>query len=136
MAIVINCAQDWTYDLFLEDLKKYNEDFNDTDNYTGYFIGYLKRSVKRFLDKWNRAHDGKMYVRGYGWSGDKFADEIADCAFSDFYKEAYGQRPHLPMWFYVHALGLPMQEDTARMFCANPVERATEEAIRARENLA
>lgn len=133
MAIMINCAQDWTYDLFVEDLKTYGEDYNDTDNYNGYFIGYMKRSVKRFLDKWNREHDGKLYASGYGWAGDEFADTIRDW-FSDFYKEAYGQRPHLPMWFYVHALGLPMEGDTARMFCADPIEDAIEFARELRKS--
>lgn len=134
MAIMINCARDWTYDKFVEDLKTYGEDFNDTDNYNGYFIGYMKRSVKRFLEKWNRNHGGKLYVIGYGWAGDEFADEMSDW-FSDFYKEAYGQRPHLPKWYYVHALGLPMGEDTARQFCADPVREACEEARETRRML-
>lgn len=134
MAIVINCAQDWTYDLYLEDCKKYGDDAKDSSDYNAYFIDYMKRSVERFLDKWNRAHDGKLYARGYGYAGDEFADTMLE-GFSDFYKEAYGQRPHLPIWFYVHPLGLPMQEDTARGFCANPVEDAADEARWKRQNM-
>ena len=132
MAIVINCASDWTYDLFLNDINTYGADFEDSSDYKGYFIGFMKRSVNRFLDKWNSNHKG-LYAPGYGWAGDEFANSMMD-GFSDFYKDAYGQRPHLPMWFYVHALGLPMQEDTARGFCANPVNDAASEAKYRREH--
>ena len=136
MATVYNFAQDWTFDQYIEDVKKYGADVEDTDQgYNAYFIGFVKRSVARFLDKWNRAHDGKLYARGYGYAGDAFAEGLLEW-FSDFYKEAYGQRPHLPIWFYVHPLGLPMQEDTAREFCANPVADAIEEAKFCRERLA
>ena len=131
MAIVINFAHDWTYDKYVADVKAYGVDENDADNYNAYFIGYMKRSVARFLEKWNRDHDGCLYAKGYGYAGDGFAATLQDW-FSDFYKEAYGQRPHLPMWFYVHPLGLPMQEDTVRAFCASPIEEACGEARAAR----
>ena len=134
MAIMFNCAQDWTYDLYLEDCKKYSADTEDTSQFRAYFMGYVKRSVQRFLVKWNGAHDGHLYASGYGWAGDEFASEISDWSFSDFYKEAYGQRPHLPMWYYVHPLGLPMLEDTARMFCADPIQDAADAAREARAN--
>lgn len=126
---------DWTYDEFLADVAQYGKDEDDPSNYRAYFIGYLKRSVERFLAKWNRAHDGKLYAKGYGWAGDEFADGWLD-GFSDFYKEAYGQRPHLPNWFYIHPLGLPMSEDTARRFCASPIMDAADEAKWRREYLA
>lgn len=134
MEIMINCAQDWTYDLYVRDLNAYGPEERDAqEDYNAYFIGFIKRAADRFLGEWKKQHDGKLYDHGY--VGDAFADHIREW-FSDFYKDTYRQRPHLPMWFYVHPLGLPMQEDTARTFCANPVERAAEEAIRARENLA
>ena len=134
MAIMINCAQDWTYDQYIADVAKYGADEDDSSNFNACFIGYMKRSVARFLDKWNRQHDGHLYAKGYGWAGDEFADALYECAFSDFYKEAYGQRPHLPFWFYIHPLGLPMQEDTARMFCADPIEEAIINARMVRDN--
>lgn len=133
MAIVFNCAQDWTYDLYLQDVKQYGADCEDSSNYKAYFIGYLKRSVQRFLDKWNRAHDGKLYAPGYGWAGDEFASGMD--WFSDFYKDAYGQRPHLPMWYYIHPLGLPMREDSARCFCADPEQEVVEQAWATRQRL-
>lgn len=133
MAIVINCGRDWTYDLYLEDLKVYGtEDKSNGEDYHEYFTAFLKRASVRFLDRWKSEHDGKLYDGGY--VGDAFADRIREW-FSDFYKETYNQRPHLPMWFYVHPLGLPMQDDTARMFCADPVSDAATEANHTRQSL-
>lgn len=133
MAIMINCAQDWTYDLYIQDVKAYGmEDKSNGQNYNAYFVSYLKRAADRFLNEWKKQHDGKFYDHGY--VGDAFASRIREW-FSDFYKDTYNQRPHLPMWFYVHPLGLPMQEDAARMFCAKPVESAARDALAVRENL-
>ena len=133
MAIVINCAQDWTYDLYVQDIKTYGaEDKSNGEDYNAYFIGYLKRAAARFLAKWKEQHDGKLYDLEY--VGDAFARSIREW-FSDLYKDTYRQRPHLPIWFYVHPLGLPMQEDTARLFCAKPVDLAVQDARAARERI-
>ena len=78
---------------------------------------------------------GKLYSREAGYAGDAFAAELQDWPFSDLYKDAYGQRPHLNMWYYVHALGLPMSEDVARTFCASPIEDAQRNAAYSREHL-
>lgn len=133
MAIMINCGRDWTYDLYLQDVKVYGmEDKSNGEDYNAYFVAYLKRAAARFLEEWKKQHDGKLYDHGY--VGDAFANKIREW-FSDFYKDTYRQRPHLPMWFYVHPLGLPMSEDTARLFCANPVDEAATEANHARQSL-
>lgn len=133
MAIMIDFTQDWTYDLYLEDTKVYGaEDKSNGEDYNAYFIGYVKRAADRFLAKWKEQHDGKLYDRE--WVGDAFAKSIREW-FSDFYKDTYRQRPHLPMWFYVHPLGLPMQEDTIRGFCAHPIEDAATEARHTRVSM-
>lgn len=135
MAIMINCGRDWTYDLYLQDVKVYGmEDKSNGEDYNAYFVAYIKRAADRFLAKWKEQHDGKLYDCIYGWVGDAFARSITDW-FSDFYKDTYRQRPHLPMWFYVQPLGLPMSEDTARMFCANPVDEAAIEANHTRQSM-
>ena len=122
---------DWTYDLYLEDLKKYGDNEGDSaDNYNDYFISHIKSAAAKFLDDWKKQHNGKLY--DHGWAGDEFARGMMGW-FSDFYKDTYGQRPHLPTWYYVHPLGLPMSEDTARLFCANPIEDAATAAKEARE---
>lgn len=124
-------ATDWTFDLFVEDCNKYTVEDADSDDYRAYFIGRMKLGVENFKKEiWDDEH---LYVRGKGYIGDAFAERLLDGWFSDFYKDAYGQRPHLPIWFYVHQLGLPMQEDTARLFCASPVENAVSNAQRVRK---
>ena len=124
---------DWTYDQYLEDVKLYGiNDKSSSEDYNAYFISDLKKVANRFLEKWKKEHGGKLYDHGY--VGDAFAETLTDWV-SDFYKETYGQRPHLPDWFYVHPLGLPMSEDTARLFCADPIENAATEARHTRLSL-
>ena len=123
---------DWTYDMFLEDAKAYKATpikgvYPRRDaTYREYFMVTLKGYVRDFKAKWLESHTG-MYDRYDGWIGDAFAQELNDW-FSDFYKDAYNQRPHLDAWYYVHALGLPMNSDTARMFCADPIGDACRRA--------
>ena len=107
MAMMINCATDWTYDLFCNDLKN---DAND-------FVRWLKKRAAEFSERWIAAHDGKKYDPIDGYVGDAFADEIMSDCFSDWYKDEYNQRPHLDRWFYVHPLGLPMSKDVTMTFC-------------------
>ena len=94
---------------------------------------WFKNRARDYMEKWNLSHAG-FYDSVDGWIGDRFAEDLDNMLFSDFYKDTYNQRPHLPRWFYVHALGLPMSEDLARTFCAYPVEEAIEEAKSYREN--
>ena len=48
MAIMINCGRDWTYDLYLEDIKAYGEgDAHHGDDYREYFAGYVKRAAEK-----------------------------------------------------------------------------------------
>lgn len=137
MAIMFNCATDWTYDLFLEDCKEYTCTatkgvYRHTGSDRGDFMVWLKNKVRDFKVEWSKTceHDYDNY---YGWIGDAFARKLDDMCFSDFYKDTYGQRPHLARWFYVHTLGLPMDEDIGRTFCAHPIEEAVESAKRVRE---
>lgn len=132
-------ANDWTFDLFMEDCSLYKatpikgvhcrRDASDREK----FMVWFKNRARDYLEKWNKSHDG-LYDRYDGYIGDRFAEDLDKMLFSDFYKETYNQRPHLPRWFYVHALGLPMSEDIARTFCAYPVQEAIEEAKSYREN--
>ena len=129
-------ATDWTYDLFMEDASLYKATprkgihCRKNASYRECFMRWFKNRARDFETEWNAAH-AYRYDRTDGWIGDTFAKTLDDC-FSDFYKDAYGQRPHLPAWFYVQAVGLPMSEDTARTFCASPVNDAIESAKQAR----
>lgn len=89
---------------------------------------FIKGTVRDFCRDWG----DHQYDDIRGWIGDAYAREL-DQWFSDFYKDAYGQRPHLPVWYYVHILGLPMREDVSRLFCANPIENAIRDAKLTRE---
>ena len=123
---------DWTYDRYLEAVKMYGiEDKSNGEDYTQYFISFIKRAASKFLENWKKEHNDKLYDHGY--VGDAFAATLMDW-FSDFYKDTFNQRPHLPIWFYINPLGLPMMEDTARSFCASPKEDAAEEAKFRREH--
>ena len=140
MAVMINCATDWTYDMFLADAKQYNatpikgvhcrKNASDREQ----FMTWFKNCARDFKAQWMKAHNNKFIADNYEYIGDAFKNYMFeyDC-FSDYYKDTYGQRPHLDMWFYIHAIGLPMHSDVARLFCAHPIENAVEDAKRNRE---
>ena len=124
---MINCAMDWTYDLFMEDVNAYGENPVDKDNDRECFIGWFKRFARRFKDEWMAEHNGNIYG-----VGDAFQDELVESGFSDYYKDAYGQRPHLPYWYYVEAIHFPQFNP---FFCSNPIKDALESAKYTRERI-
>lgn len=135
MATMINCAIDWTYDLFVEDAKLYSAKpikgvhcrSNASDRER--FMTWLKDLVRDFKQGWFEVHgEGKMYAPFAGYIGDAFGVKMMDANFSDYYKDVYGQRPHLHIWFYINQLGLPTGQDTIRMFCNDPVAEAIKNA--------
>ena len=122
---------DWTFDMFMEDARAYHETmrgvyYEDTRNYRRYFMVRFKNAARDFKEEWFKTHKYQYDSRD-GWIGDAFGKTLTDW-FSDFYKDTYNQRPHLPLWFYVQATGLPSIEDTAWTFCATPIEDAEESA--------
>lgn len=131
MAQMFNCAQDWTYDLFFEDMRAYKAGEQIADDYRKGFVEWLFKAAKKYEAQWVQEYT-YTYVSGKGYVGDGFAATLGGW-FSDYYKDAYGQRPHLPNWFYVRPCELPQEEDTARLFCADPIEDAIEMAQQARE---
>ena len=140
MAVMINCATDYTYDLFVEDMEKYTatpirgvhcrRNAGDRER----FARTMKNMVRDYKEEW-AAHSDKVYDKMYGWIGDGFIFFFFFSCFSDLYKDTYNQRPHLDMWFYVTALGLPTGQDVFRTFCSSPVEDAIEAARRNREHV-
>lgn len=140
MAIMYNCAVDWTYDLFLEDSKKYNATpikgvhCRKGADSREQFMTWFKNCARDFKAEWSQQNGDRYISENYEYIGDAFKQYMYDTCFSDFYKDTYGQRPHLDWWFYIHAIELPMRSDTARLFCAYPVENAVEDAKRVRES--
>lgn len=138
MAIMFSGRVDWSFDMFMEDVNRYegrrrgihcSSKASDREQ----FMTWLKTEANEFKAKWLKDHNGRLYDRYDGWAGDRFAMNLCKGFFSDFYKDVYCQRPHLPIWYYVHSVNLPMSEDTARTFCAYPIEEAVDEAKRNRE---
>ena len=137
--MMLMCGNDWTYDMFVEDAKKYqakpmrgiycSSRASDREK----FMTWFKGCARDFKEAWLKEHDGRMYDRYDGYIGDAFKRELPDMCFSDYYKDVYNQRPHLDRWYYIHLLDLPMSEDTARTFCAWPIKEAVNEAQRNRE---
>lgn len=141
MAHMISMAQDWTYDLFMQDAELYKATprkgvycrSNASDREQ--FMTWFKGVARDFKATWDITHDGHAYDRWSGYMGDAFIDEhICTLGFSDYYKDTYGQRPHLPWWFYLQAVEFPSEEDTARTFCADPVRDRIEDAKENRES--
>lgn len=137
MAIMIG-GTDWTYDMFMEDAERFsakpmrgvhcNSNASDREK----FMTWLKDCARAFKAEWLSQHKS-LYDSVDGWVGNAFANEMLDDIFSDFYKDTYGQRPHLSKWFYVYPIGLPHSEDTARLFCGT--NSAVEQAKIIREML-
>ena len=123
---------DWTFDYFVEDMNKYGLEDINSDDYRAYFVATVKGRINRFKEQWIAKHDGKMFDGE--WIGDAFKRWMLDW-FSDFYKDAYGQRPHLPAVYYIHVMGLPMTGDTSWFAYGNVIADAVEAAKRCRMNL-
>ena len=133
MAYMVNMAQDWSYDMFVEDSKLYfakpikGVHCSSDADIREKFMTWLKNAARDFKAEWLEQHNNHLYDNYEGYIGDAFGREVLygfGSIFSDYYKDAYGQRPHLDTWFYVKMLGLPHSEDVFRTFCARPVEDA------------
>lgn len=138
MAMMFNCATDWTFDEFMQDSKLYKATptkgvhCRRGASYNEEFMTWFKNLARDFKESWLQSHQFEYDDRD-GWIGDAFAKILGDACFSDYYKDTYGQRPHLDKWFYIQAVKLPMSQDVARTFCARPVEDAIENARRMKE---
>lgn len=132
MATMINCGRDFTFDLFTEDMKVFGEYGRKDAPLREQFVRWLKREAKEFKENWVNKYNKNLFNMHEGYIGDAFKNHLYESEFSDFYKDAYGQRPHLDLWFYVHAVGFPTSEDFARTFCASPVQDAIENAEQTR----
>lgn len=130
---------DWTYDLFIEDSTKYKatpiKGVHCRKNASNreQFMVWFKNYARDFKDEWLKANKHLYNEQSREYIGDAFAKEFGNILFSDFYKDAYGQRPHLADWFYIQAVNFPTNEDVSRKFCAMPVEDAIERAKYYRE---
>ena len=134
-------GMDWTYDMFFEDSTKYdatpmkgvypNPKASDREK----FMTWFKNLARDFRAEWHKAGLND-YDRFYGYIGDAFINSLHESIFSDYYKDVYGQRPHLDSWFYVRVLDdMPTGSDVIYTFCANPIRDAIQEAKEVREQV-
>ena len=144
MTTFISYAQDWTYDLYLEDMRKYTAlpikgvrpKASASDREV--FIRTLKMIARDFLTEWAKNWGGPHRHNGIDWPGGEFEWHLRELCFSDWYKDTYGQRPHLPAWYYIHPLGLNHGWDTVMAWDSHgsldtPLEKRAELAKEARE---
>lgn len=139
MAIMISCATDWTFDLFVEDAKTFK-----ALPIKGVHCRSNASSAERFISQlkficnsWIAENKGKCE----SWELERafeyfFENEIN---FSDMYKDAYNQRPHLDPIYYMYALGYNEYINTlAYTFCSSSMKEKiashAEEAKRIRES--
>lgn len=127
MAIMINCAHDWSFDLFVADCNSYKAlpikgvycRQGASDNEV--FISTLKR----ICNDWIRDNTECFTVRGINSSNCEYSYveycDMADALWSflcnevyisDWYKDIYNQRPHLDKDLYLWALGYHDLVDT------------------------
>lgn len=127
MAIMINCASDWSFDLFVADCNNYKAlpikgvycRQGASDNEV--FISTLKR----ICNDWIRENTERFTVRGINSSNCEYSyverQDMADALWSflcnevyisDWYKDTYNQRPHLDKDLYLWALGCHDLVDT------------------------
>ena len=139
MARMYNMAQDWTFDKFAEDAQLYKATpmkgvypRRDASNREK-FMTWFKGCVRDFKAQWMDDHEGHLY--DLEWVGDAFSRELLDMCFSDYYKDVYGQRPHLDAWYYIHLADLPQIGDVGRTFCADPIGDAVRRAAKTRQAL-
>lgn len=112
MAIMVNFATDWTFDMFLEDCKSYKalpikgvrcpKGASDRER----FIASVKLHCNEFV-KANRQAFTNEHGRLLNYElGEALMQSLdRNLYFSDYYKDVYNQRPHLDRDLYLTALG-------------------------------
>ncbi len=118
MAIMINCATDWSFDKFLADCKEYDAlpikgVRRPKASAEEAFIASVKLHIKEFIEA-NRERFstpiGTLDKRPLNEALKRFLDR--ELYFSDWYKDTYNQRPHLDVDLYLWALGFEETVDS------------------------
>ena len=118
MAIMINCATDWIFDLALADAKKATalplthgvHRHCESDGVA--LFTYLKTSARAFKEEFLARNNGHLYSDYEGYCGDAWLASGALHLVSDWYKDAYNQRPHFRKEVFAMLCGLPTGIDT------------------------
>ena len=112
MAIMVNFATDWTFDMFLEDCKSYKalpikgvrcpKGASDRER----FIASVKLHCNEFVEANKQAFTNEHGILLRYELGEALKQSLdRSLYFSDYYKDVYNQRPHLDRDLYLTALG-------------------------------
>lgn len=131
MAIMVNCAVDWTFDKFAEDMNSVKalpmrRGVRSASNLTeGQKFCQQVKTWAKFFKEDNLVY-GNTYTAGHEYIGDAFKWEL-DC-FSDWYKDIYGQRPHFPYQYISILCGLPVSGEIG--FCGGGYRELMQDHIK------
>ena len=114
MAIMINCAVDWTFDKFAEDM----------NSVKALPMRRGVRSASNLTEGQKFCQQVKTWAKFF--KGDAFKVEL-DC-FSDWYKDVYGQRPHFPYQYISILCGLPVSGEIG--FCGGGYRELMQDHIK------
>lgn len=122
---------DWTYDKFYATCQRTKAlplsrgvYMPATASYEEKFVARLKRDFADFLE------DNKDAFMPYTRLEEKFEYFAQEYCFSDMYKDAFNQRPHLEARFYCHALGYEVEHRILTLGGYNPtIEEDADDAI-------
>lgn len=110
---MINCATDWTFDKFVEDMMSVNPlpmrrgvHSPSTMSPRRKFCQYIKTEAKYFMEEYSE--NGTYVKNSYDYIGDAFAEYLDELLFSDWYKDVYNQRPHFDRAFVAMLCDLPV----------------------------
>lgn len=131
MAIMINCAVDWTFDEFVADMESVKalpmrRGVYSAKNLTERqkFCQRIKTEAKYFAQ--DNSDNGTYLKYSYDYVGDAFARELEGW-FSDWYKDVYNQRPHFDYAYVAMLCDLPVFYEHG--FCDGGKRRRMQEHI-------
>ena len=118
MAIMFNCATDWSFDLALADARKATAlpmahgVYRSVESEGEALFTYLKTSARKFAEEFKSRNDGHTYSPVEGYVGDAWINSGALDLVSDWYKDSYNQRPHFEKRVFAMLCGLSTSVDT------------------------
>ena len=131
MAIMINCAMDWSFDRFADAMDSVNAlpmehgvrpSANLSDEQR--FCVYVKTAMK-FAD-----------FSDYRHTDETIKEVLYDMNFSDWYKDTFNQRPHFDSWLVGALCGVyGSSYNIAKWGCKNPIDTYKRMAYEVREAL-
>ena len=130
MAIMMNCATDWTFDLFADAM----------DSVQALPMAHGVRPSRSLSDAQVLATYVKTAFKFADFSDYVRVDStireiLLDMNFSDWYKDVFNQRPHFDYALIGALCGVHGSHYTSMMFCADPMGSAKHSAKLVREQL-